>query len=63
MTGTYELAPREFEETYGIINTGPGKFEVYIDLCLKENELGMGNCPIYQGRPHRRLDMGLLLYR
>ena len=39
MKGTYELAPGDFEETYGIVNTAPGKFEVYIDPCLKENEL------------------------
>ena len=26
------------EETYGIVKTAPGKYEVYIDPCLKENE-------------------------
>ena len=40
MKGTYKLpCDREAEETYGIVKTAPGKFECYIDPCLKENEL------------------------
>ena len=39
MKGTYKLAPVDFEDTYGIVNTAPGIFGVYIDPCLKENEL------------------------
>ena len=40
MKGTYKLPCNlEEEETYGIIKIAPGKVEVYIDPCLKKDEL------------------------
>ena len=35
MKGTYALSPDEFEETYGIVKTEPGQYEVYVDPILE----------------------------
>ena len=50
MKGTYELSPGKFEESYSIVKTEPGQFEVYIDSCLKENEL-WETCPYIKEVP------------
>ena len=40
MKGTYELHENlEENKTYGIVNTKPGQFEVYILSNEKENEI------------------------